>query len=153
MSRGLGVMQRAILDALDPARIWVDTVDGHPGWYKWRYRESWFEDSQAAFVDVEQVYDVGDTRRYLAHQLGATTQLYGWNNGGGRRKPVWEPTRKAPSYCFQASFTRALYGLIARQLLRPVICIKPEPGGDRLHWVNGLPRARQLARVEFVSKC
>jgi hypothetical protein len=153
MSHGLGVMQRAILEALDPARTRCDDKEsGRIGWYAVRFRGCEFVDDQYNEIDLSQIYVVQDTRRYLAHQLNATTQLYGWNNGGGLRKPVWEPTRKAPSYRFQASFTRALYGLIARQLLRPVIRLD-EQGWSRLNWIDGLPRGRQRTRVEFVTKC
>jgi hypothetical protein len=136
MSRGLGVMQRRILDALDV----VGTMNARgPDGFSWddpceRHRD--FVDSADTAVDVSRIYIVRQVRHHLAHTMGKTTWRYGWDSTVGLRKPQWGRRRKVPSNCFQASFTRALSGLIARQVLRPV----------RPRWVL-------RARVEYVCKC
>jgi hypothetical protein len=124
-------MQRAILDALDE----VGVMHVHdPEGQSWRYCS--FRDSQDAEVDVSHIYAVGQVRHHLADMMHKTRWLYGWDNTTGTRKPQWGRTRQVPDFGFTASFSRALYGLIARQLLRPV-------------WRYGL----QVGRVEYVCKC
>jgi hypothetical protein len=129
-------MQRAILDTLDV--VGAVNTPGHDGvsWDDLFEGGRDFLDSEGAAVDVSRIYAVRQVRLHLAHTLHKTDWLYGWDNTTGIRKPQWGRTRQVPSNRFQASFSRALAGLMARQVLRPV-------------W----PRWELRARVEYVSKC
>lgn len=152
MSRGLGTMQRRILEALatmEQRRIRnaLASRETHPpfecGVVSTHRDGAVFSDRDGDKVDPTHVYSVMLLRRAIATQMGKTHQLYAWHSGGFR-KPVWEPTRQAPTNCFQTSFTRALRGLIARQLVRPVY-------PDYLYALRMSIAWRP--RVEYVCKC
>jgi hypothetical protein len=129
-------MQRAILEALEVVGA-VNTPGDDGGSSSALFeRKREFLDREGAAVEASHIYAVRQVRLHLAHAMGKTDWLYGWDNTTGIRKPQWGRTRQVPSNRFQASFSRALAGLMARQVLRPV-------------W----PRWELRARVEYVSKC
>jgi hypothetical protein len=98
MSRGLGKLQREILDALEPAAKWAATA---------LYTGKGYRDGEgnvrarSRHVTLKPgVYDLRATLRYMAKQRGATYANGSFVNNS-----------------FQASFSRAARGLVERGYL------------------------------------
>jgi hypothetical protein len=109
MSRGLGVLQRRILDTLDEARAAMPSYRGATmGWTVSQYGQikpadyDWTLLGEYVVVLAPGVYDLRCSAAYLADTLGHVVD-------SGRQVQV------SPS--FKASFARATHGLVARGLL------------------------------------
>jgi len=100
MSRGIGALQRRILETLDEARAAMPTYRGAQ--FDLHVAElSWIGTGQTYIRLPGDVYDLRCSAKYLAGRSGNL-------DFGSITKP------------FQASFSRAVRGLVQRHLLTPL---------------------------------
>jgi hypothetical protein len=147
MSRGLGKLQREILETLDDAkRHFGEDYSYHGGFTKfgiaarWKL-PGWVVHRGAAFRLGEAMYDLRASCRYLAHRHDALDR--------GR----WLDPR------FQASFSRAVRSLVKRGLLVPKHLLRIEDYDEETahhaqiqHLKEGMYVFVSERQVRFVGK-
>ncbi len=110
MSRGLGKLQRDILNTLEEAKQDMfnytgsyrqENIGNYKGW-KWD-RPGWVVCRNRIILLADHVYDLRASMKYLAAKQGQTYCRGNYTNGK-----------------FQAAFSRAVKGLIARGLIEPL---------------------------------
>ena len=155
MSRGLGVMQRSILDTLDEARAAAPRYRGSGEWCDWGLPgegdpetydpAGWVWYRKQAVRLAEGVYDL----RCSAVYLKAQRELERCGSGS---RSAWRSERFLPA------FTRAVRSLLRRRLLRQLTLVpllardrfKPTP--DVHHLADGLYLDARDRQIRFVTR-
>lgn len=153
MGRGLGALQREVLETLDEAKATITSYHGGLSWkYGWKCnwdgdRFVWKQENVPGWVAcwghevrlAEDVYDLRASMLYIARKRGATYCR------GAYVKPS-----------FQSSFCRAVRGLVKRGLLAPLQVVplaeaKEEPDlGAIQQLADGLYLLAWLRQIRFV---
>jgi hypothetical protein len=157
MSRGLGTMQRAILDTLDEARQAAPIYPGS-GYSQTglactqgicgqtRDAAGWLWVGHSCVLLVPGVYDLRASMSYLVQRTGRERSHFA--RGG---LTISNP--------FEAAFSRAVRGLVSRQYVTPLWLV-PIEGWDRdymrehdLEWLDDGAYFRWVSRqIRFVKR-
>jgi hypothetical protein len=129
MSRGLGALQRTILGTLDEARQAAPRYPGsgysQAGLVCSRYGDQtpeaagWLWVGHSCVLLAPSVYDLRASMAYLVQHTGRERQVYSAKSEG-----------TLVSNPFEAAFSRAVRGLVARQCVTPLWLV-PLDGWDR----------------------